>query len=74
MQTVTFGACDNGFVDVRVDGERVGTIQRHDLEWAGVSYTVEGSIAHDCGLENRSFKTLDDAKTAIRECFRWAVR
>ena len=69
METVIFGACENGFVDVRVDGERVGTIQRHDLEWAGVSYTVEGPIAHDCGLENRSFKTLDDAKTAIGECF-----
>ena len=69
METVTFGACENGFVDVRVDGERVGTIQRHDLEWAGVSYTVEGPISYDCGLENRSFKTLDDAKTAIGECF-----
>ena len=69
METITFGACHNGFVNVRAEEEQVGCIQRHDLEWVGVSYTVEGPIAHDCGLENRSFKTLDDAKTAIRECF-----
>ena len=69
METITFGTCHNGFVNVRAEEEQVGCIQRHDLEWAGVSYTVEGPIAHDCGLENRSFKTLDDAKTAIGECF-----